>query len=211
MKLAIFDFDGTVLDGNSWHFFFFRMLRDHPWRAPLLVAYLGLRRLQLISAHRLQERALAAWRGLSREEISARGRTAFMELLVPRIRGAALAEMERCRREGFEIVLLTGAFDFLIEPFAKDHGVRHWRATRLEYRTGVFTGRLEEEALRGDKKVAVLDTLLGNAAVDWHACRAYGDEESDLPVLRRVGHPFWVQACRSVPAARPADFPVVVW
>ena len=59
MKLAIFDFDGTVIDGNSWHLLFRRMLRERPFRAPALLGALGLRRLRLLAARDLQERTLS--------------------------------------------------------------------------------------------------------------------------------------------------------
>ena len=108
-------------------------------------------------------------------------------------------------------MLLTGAFDFVAQPFAEAHGVRLWRATRLEYSGAAFSGRLAEPALRGEAKVAALAALLGEVPVDWAASRAYGDEEGDLPVLRRVGHPYWVCAARTSSRARLDGCESVTW
>ena len=211
MKLAIFDFDGTLLRGNSWHLFFGYALRARLWRAPDLLATLGLRRCRLVPARCLQERVLGLWRGCSPAEQAEMGRLVYGRWIKPALRPAGLAELRRCRDEGFEIVLVTGAFDFLVRPFVDEQGIRLWRATGTRFDAGVFSGRLAEDSLRGPGKVSALRELVADRAVDWPGSRAYGDEASDLPLLGLVGEPRWVRTSRRVPVALPPGCTLVEW
>ena len=112
MKVAIFDFDGTLLRGNSWHLFYWWMVRRHAGRAPWLLLLLLFRRLGLISARNLKEQTLAIWRGRSRAEVAEMGREVYTRCLGPRMRPAALREIAERRGEGCEIALVSGAFEF---------------------------------------------------------------------------------------------------
>mgnify|MGYP000884513101 CR=1 FL=1 len=211
MKLAIFDFDGTLLRGNSWHLFFGYALRARPWRAPDLIATLGLRRCRLLSARCLQERVLGLWRGCSPAAQAELGRLVYGRRIAPALRPTGLVELRRCRDEGFEVVLVTGAFDFLARPFVEEHGIRLWRATGTRFADGVFSGRLIEDPLCSSAKVVALRALVAGCAVDWPGSRAYGDEVSDLPLLGLVGESRWVRTARPVPAALPPGCTVVEW
>ena len=211
MKLAIFDFDGTLLRGNSWHLLFGYALRARPLRTPDLLAVLGLRRCRLLSARCLQERVLGLWRGCSPADQEALGRLVYARWIKPELRLAGLAELRRCRDEGFEIVLVTGAFDFLVRPFVEEQGFRLWRATRTRFDAGVFSGCLTEDPLRGLAKVAALRELVAGCAVDWSGSRAYGDEVNDLPLLGLVGEPRWVRSGKPIPRTLPVGADVLDW
>jgi len=211
MKLAVFDFDGTLLRGNSWHCFFRWQLRTRPLSGPGLLAALAARRIRLLSARALQERVLRAWRGWTQAQVAQAGERWYHRTIAPILRPAGLQEIARCRAEGFEPVVLSGAFDFLIRPFAENHKIARCRGTRLEYKTEIFTGHLLEEALTGEAKVAALASMIAGETVDWAASRAYGDEPGDLPVLRQVGHPCWVRTRRRLPAGLPASCRLVEW
>lgn len=211
MKLAVFDFDGTLLRGNSWHRFFRWQLRTQPLTSPGLLAAFAWRRMRLLSSRALQERALGAWRGRTRAEVTRTGEQLYHLLIEPHLRPAGLQEIERCRAEDFEVVVLSGAFDFLVQPFAETCEIARWRATRLEYDAEVFTGRLLEASLTGEAKAAALASLGAGETVDWAASRAYGNESGDLPVLRLVGLPCWVRTRRKPPAGLPAPCRLVDW
>src|SRR5581483_3883724 len=93
MKLAIFDFDGTLLRGNSYHLFFQWAVRNRPARAPGLLFFLLLRRLRLVPARFLKNQTLALLRGMTGAEVSALGRRLHDELLASRLRPAGLQEI----------------------------------------------------------------------------------------------------------------------
>jgi putative phosphoserine phosphatase/1-acylglycerol-3-phosphate O-acyltransferase len=210
MRLAVFDFDQTLLRGNSWQLFFWRTVRRSSWRAPWLLVCLGLRRLRVVSSRFLQEQALASLRGCTEEEVLALGRHLYGEVIAPRLRPAALGVLAQQREEGAELVLLTGAFDFLVKPFVEDHGVARWRATRLHYAGGRCTGRIDRPRMVGEEKRRALLEMAAAECIDWEASSAYGDELTDLPMMDLVGHPVFVCTGRC-PSGLSAKIKVERW
>jgi putative phosphoserine phosphatase / 1-acylglycerol-3-phosphate O-acyltransferase len=211
MKLAIFDFDDTLLRGNSYHLFFRRVLRIRPGRAPELLFCLLLRRLRLVPARFLKNRALAMLRGMTEAELAAFGRRFYAELLSSRLRSAGLQELAVRRADDCEVVLITGAFDFLVAPFVEAHAIKIWRATCMAFRNGRCEGVIDGVELVGKEKLRVLKNLFAGQTVDWAESWAYGDENGDIPLLASIGHPVWVKPNRPLPAGLPPTCEVVDW
>jgi len=148
MRLALFDLDGTVLRGNSWHEFFWWTVRQRPALAPQLLMLLAVRRARLIAARTLQEGALRSLRGMEPAEVAALGRRVAEERLRPQIRAAARREIARSIAEGLVPVLATGAFDFLVQPLAEELGVAEIVCTKLEFKDGRCLGRIAGAEMR---------------------------------------------------------------
>jgi HAD superfamily hydrolase (TIGR01490 family) len=211
MKLAVFDFDGTLLRGNSYHLFFRWVLGARPGRAPVLLVWLLLRRMGLVPARFLKNRTLAIVRGLTEAEVAALGRRLYAELLASRLRPAGLQEIAARRADGCEIVLLTGAFDFLVAPFAEAQAIATWRATVVAFHNGRCEGVIDGPELAGEEKLCTVEKLFTGQPVDWAASWAYGDEEGDISLLARVGHPVWVKSLRPVPRGLPSACNLAAW
>ena len=212
MKLAVFDFDGTVLRGNTWQLFFAEQLRQRPTRAPRLLAALAIRRTRLVSAEWLQDQALAPWRGQSRRMVEEAARKFYERELRPRLRPAALAEISRHRAQGEDIVVVSAAWDVLLAPFAAELGLTRWAGTPVAFAGDRCAGRLAAPLLRGEAKAAWLRQTFAGAAVDWTGSHAYGDEAADLPMLGLVGSPCFVVAKEAPgPAGLPAGVRRLTW
>jgi phosphoserine phosphatase len=179
--------------------------------APALLGALGLRQLRLASARWLKEQVLAGLRGLDETEVAAIGRLFAQAVLMPRLRDAGLRELAACRAGGSEIVLITGAFDFLVLPVVVAQDIRQWRATRLEFVRGYCTGRILGPELAGAEKRAQVCDLFAGQQIDWAESCAYGDEPADLSLLAMVGRPHFVRSAGRLPAALPPDCTVVDW
>lgn len=212
MKLAVFDFDGTVLRGNTWHLFFAGQLRERRVRAPWLLAALVVRRTRLVPAEWLQDQALAPWRGQSRPQVEEAARGFYETQLRPRLRAAALAEISRHRAQGDEVVVVSAAWDVLLAPFAAELGLARWAGTPVAFEGDRCAGRLAAPLLRGEAKAAWLRQTFAGQEVDWAGSHAYGDEAADLPMLRLVGSPCFVVANETAaPAGLPAGTRRLTW
>jgi putative phosphoserine phosphatase/1-acylglycerol-3-phosphate O-acyltransferase len=211
MRLAVFDLDGTVLRGNSWQEYFWWTLRSHPCRAPALLALLFLRQLRLIEARTLKNAALRTLRGASAAKVAALGERIFRERLNPTLRGIARTEVARARADGCELVLATGAFDFLARPVAAELGIAHVLCTRVEMHADVCAGRIDGTEVRGTIKAEALKSHFADRPVDWAGSRAFSDELEDLPLLSLVGTPTFVARSGVRPDGLPAHIPVVGW
>lgn len=211
MRPALFDLDGTVLRGNSWHEYFWWSLRRWPTRAPGLLIRLALRRGGFITAEDLREAALHPLRGLNVAAIAEIGRGICAERLVSRVRPVARREIARARAEGCEPVLATGAFDFLAMPLAEALGIREVVCSRLEFRDGRCLGKILGAETRGAEKAEAVRRHFAGREIDWTRGRAFSDDLEDIPLWSLVGEGTWVTSTQTRPAALPEHVRVVSW
>ncbi len=211
MKVAIFDFDGTLLDGNSWQLFFWWVVQRHPVRAPWLLLCLLLRGLRVVPARFLKEQTLAVVRDRTRQEVATLGARFWRQRLQPRLRPVGEREMADRAAAGCRLIVATGAFDFLVAPWAESRAAA-CLATRVAFDDqGRCCGRIAGPELVGDEKRSAVIAALATENVEWAASFAYGDEVSDLPTLALVGQPVFVRHRRRAPALLPRSCRVVEW
>ncbi len=212
MRLAIFDFDGTVIRGNSWHEFFRSEVRRRPARAPVLLLAGMLRRSRVWSGSRLRAFALSGLRGMAEAGVLALGNELYMRRLAAQVVPEAVAEITARRAAGFEIVIATGAFAFNVAPFARSVGAHAVIATEVEFQDGVCTGRMLWDETLGAAKAAALRERFGDeAAVDWSRSCVYTDSATDAPLLALVGERCFVSADGNPVAGLPENTQCLRW
>ena len=111
----------------------------------------------------------------------------FSEQLLLRSYPAGFARVREHRRLGHRTLLITGALDVVIEPFAPlfDDVI----CARLGVRNGRFTGRMEELPPIGEARANVLDDYATEHGIKLSETVAYADSASDLALLDAVGFP----------------------
>jgi HAD superfamily hydrolase (TIGR01490 family) len=120
-----------------------------------------------------------------------------LERLTPRVLAGVLPRLypqmlQRAydHQEGGErVYIVTAALqemaDLLARVLVFDGGV----GSRLEVRDGLYTGRAAGPFNYREGKVVAIRELAARERLDLSASYAYSDSESDLPMLRAVGHP----------------------
>lgn len=181
-RLAMFDFDGTLCAGNSLHLLMLQQLRQPDGRAARILYWSLIRKLRLAGSRRFKDGVLAALGDLNRAQIEELGRTIYTREIRPRLRADALREVERLRAAGHRLVLVTGGFDFLVQPFCAEFRFD----TCLCCRTGP-AGIVGREMLGTDKRAATLEHFAGQP-IDWAGSFAFTDDLRDLPWLELAGH-----------------------
>ena len=88
---------------------------------------------------------------------------------------------------GHRTILITGALDFVVEPFRPlfDEIV----CAELGVEDGMFTGRLETLPPIGEARALVLADYAEAEGLRLEESMAYADSASDLPMLEAVGFP----------------------
>jgi phosphatidylglycerophosphatase C len=196
--VAAFDFDGTLVPGDSLH--------------PFLALVLGRRRLTEVlvrsapamgwgyrTGGRDQAKAallLRAVAGLDATTVDETGRR-FGRQLASRVRPDLQARLAAHRARGHRLVLVSASLTTYLETFAAEIGMDDVLATRLEVGSdGRLTGRLLGPNVRGPEKAARLRALLGPDPIDlW----AYGDSPGDREMLAMADHPVVVDGA-AIPA-----------
>jgi HAD superfamily hydrolase (TIGR01490 family) len=180
--LALFDFDHTITDADS----FGRFIRDlatpqqlasAKWTAgPWLAGY----RLGLVSARRLRERVLKlAFHGRSEAEIRGQGARHAQEVLPGLLRPEMMQRIAWHRERGDTVVLVSASLDVYLQPWCERHGLE-LICNRLEARDGVLTGRYHGGDC-GPHKARLIRARYDVGA--YPQVHAYGDSREDLDML----------------------------
>lgn len=191
VKLALFDLDHTLLDGDSdslWGRYLVHqgVLDAEEYRQASARYYaeyvsgrldiheflaFGLRPLKDNPPERLE-----AWRGCF-----------VQECIVPRIPRES-RELLAHHREHTSVII-TATNSFITAPIAAELGVPHLIATEPEQVDGRYTGRVSGLPCFREGKVAKLDAWLRQNRLEPAETWFYSDSHNDLPLLERVTHP----------------------
>lgn len=205
--LAVYDFDGTMIPGDSIVAYLRFAFRRGCLSLPALIraGMSGLMsRFGLISPGEAKARALRFHSALAPEK-SAGLDSDFAEILLKRLRPDALTRMAGDNAAGRRIVLLSASTDNYMHPLAERLGVDALICTRLD--------DLPEGNCRGAAKAERLNAWLKKQGLeaDFPASAAYGDSLSDEPVLALMGHPVLVNPKRRALRKLKDRFPVEHW
>lgn len=141
----------------------------------------------IASRHDAKERLLARLlRGRSVSDLEEAADVFADAVMATGMRAEMLERIERHRRQGHELVIVSASPELYVESLGRRLGVDAVIGTRLEVdEAGCLTGRLEGLNCRGPEKVARLRTWLGdNGTVAW----AYGNSGGDRELLALARH-----------------------
>lgn len=116
----------------------------------------------------------------------------FLERQVmPNVRREARALVERHRRAGDELGLVTGTNAYVVGPIALEFGIEHVLAVEPEAADGEFTGGWVGTHTCQAGKVRKVEEWLEARGLGWPDVHTvfYSDSINDLPLLERVTEP----------------------
>jgi HAD superfamily hydrolase (TIGR01490 family) len=214
--IAFFDFDETLIAGNSGNLWIRRELRaGHINRVQFLRAAAWMARYKLgwASMDDALRTAIGSLRGQSEQELRARTQAFYEEELRTLYRSGARPAVERHRQQGDAVALLTASSLYLSELVARELGLDAVLCNRFELdETGVHTGRPVGRLCFGAGKIGYAEAYAAERGVSLTDCTFYTDSYSDLPVLDRVGHPVVVNPDRRLRReAERRGWPIQWW
>jgi phosphatidylglycerophosphatase C len=190
-KIAFFDFDGTITTRDSMpeiikflkgrSAFYTGILMNMQW----FIAY----QINLISAGLLKEKILSYFFSGMPEHIFQEQCDLFADRKLPGlIRPDAIAEMDRLRKEGFEMVIVSASAENWIRNFAKRKSLQ-LIATKLQVKNGAITGKIEGKNCKGEQKVISIQEKWDLASFD--KIYVYGDTPADKPMMALASQSFY--------------------
>jgi HAD superfamily hydrolase (TIGR01490 family) len=192
---SYFDVDGTLIRTNLIHPTLFYLLHQRtPMRSLQKLARAALRSPQMIYSEFVDRRMFnevlfTSFEGISHDRLLILADDAFESVLKKAIYPHARDLVSRCRDEGHDVVIVSGALDFLMKRLADYLGATHVIANRLEVKDGFATGRLLRPVVAGPEKARLVREHAREFGHDLDECFAYSDSYSDVPMLSVVGHP----------------------
>ncbi|MDE0687151.1 MAG: HAD-IB family hydrolase [Candidatus Poribacteria bacterium] len=193
--VAFFDVDGTLLKSTIVHYYIWMRFKETPfllkylWLVgflPKIVYYLILDR---ISRPRFNETFYRNYRGMNVDEIKELSTEMFEAYLRPKIFPAAIAQIQEHKEQGTPVVFVTGSLDFIVQPIADFLNVDSVLAPQLHEQNEQFTGKLTTVPLIGEEKAKAMQAYSERHGISLKDSYAYGDSQSDLPMLECVGNP----------------------
>ncbi len=198
---AIFDLDGTLTTRDSFLAYLLTFGRRHRRYASLLrtpfrlSAYLA----KVIPDHRLKQDLIVDFFSQIDPFLIESHTRWFCESWLPhRLHPVGSLLLEKHRRRGDRIILLSASPDIFVPSVAKSLGIDETVCTRIERLEGMVVGRIIGGNCKGLRKVAALQEYL-NTSDPPDQSYAYGDSPSDRFVLEWVRYGAWIRRHRIAP------------
>lgn len=209
VRIAVYDFDGTSISGNS-PVLLVRHLVHHKklsFSVTLRILLWGLAYKLRLPQNESWARSLVfrAFEGMPKAEVDDYLATFYDEHIAYRFREMADASMKAHREEGTEVVVVSATFEPIIKRAMEHHPFDQQVSTRMVVdESGCYTCAVEGLPVEGAEKVAAItryaDERFGKGA--WELSFAYGDHHSDTDLLKAAKVSFAV--CPDNPLARRA-------
>jgi HAD superfamily hydrolase (TIGR01490 family) len=218
MRLALFDLDHTLLDGDS----------DQLWcdflidKGLLDKAIFSAKNLTMAHDYKsgavdvqafcefyigtLTLKSPQDWEPLRQEFLSA--------WVVPRLCAGGKAQIKAHQTHGDRVVMTTATNRFITELTAAHLDIKELIATEAEIQDGLFTGRTSGVLNMREGKVRRLLTWCTEQSLNWEQLETWGysDSINDLPLLEAVTHATVTQGDPKLRAeAFKRDWPQIDW
>jgi HAD superfamily hydrolase (TIGR01490 family) len=213
---AVFDFDGTLVRGDSFRSFLFYYLTKENFvsRAvfDIILAFL-LRKMRLVTLSEAKMRCLRCFVGWSREQIEELGSEFEKSKLMSMVSHAARERIAWHRSCGHTTIVATSAPDIYFRNMKTNLDIDFVLATPLEFQNNLFTGMFQGGLdLFGLLKVQKVIELCESQGIDLKSSYAYTDHHSDISLLKNVCHPHVVSpTSRLKKIALQSGWPILSW
>lgn len=198
MRVAIFDFDGTLYAKETFQLMM-NHLKNHPihsrryrkfYRA-IMPPYIG-HKLKIYPEAKMRARSvqayLAALETFSKQELEEYfGEIAA--LMHDDFNHEVVARLKRHVSNEDYCMLVSGAFTPLLHAVTKELPIEKIIGTEVSYEANILDHKTPVVHIQGPLKTEKILEALGDQAIDWKNSYAYGDSLSDVPVLELVGNP----------------------
>ena len=194
---AFFDFDETLLDTESsrlgFKYLWERRMISLGFILKVMAANFFYKR-HWMSDERIAAIMLKFYHQKRLEEFQQGAAAFYQEQLKPRLAPNILKRVAQHHQEGHVLVLISGSIRYLLEPVVEDLGFDHLLCTDLEVGPdGLLTGKAKGPLCLDSTKRVLAVKLAEEVHIDLASSYAYGNHQSDLPLLELVGHPYVVE------------------
>ena len=198
MTLAIFDLDGTLLNGDSdytWgQFLVEKGLVDSQEYKQANDKFFEEYQAGTLDIHEYLAFSLKPLTKFSREELTKLHNTFMQEKVQPMMQEKANALIKHHKDQGHFLLMITATNQFVTGPIGDALGMDHIIAPVPEIIGDHYTGKIVGVPSFQDGKVTRLNDWLAETGQTMEGSYFYSDSRNDLPLLELVSHPIAVDA-----------------
>jgi HAD superfamily hydrolase (TIGR01490 family) len=215
-KAAFYDVDGTLVRTTIVHAYGYYAMNRGSIRgiiartAGTLAGIPLFKALDLANRKAFNEFFYRYYAGLSEDRLLTLAEDLFEDVLEPAIYPKAKDLIDEARRAGCKIVFVSGALDFTIRPLARHLGADDVITNKMQFVSGVATGRVIPPIIEGANKANMIRAYCVREGLALDQSFAYSDSFSDYAMLAVVGRPTAVNPdMRLRSLARAYNWPVL--
>ena len=189
MRLAIFDFDGTIThrDGFIPFMFFTHGIFKTIFKSVLVSPVLLLYVIKILPNWKAKEMVFACfykeWPEAKFNQLASEYALKLLPLIV---RTSASARLQWHKEHGHKIVIVSASFENYLEVWCRKEGF-DCIATKIEIRDQKLTGKFASPNCYGEEKIRRIKEKY--QLNDFEYIYAYGDSRGDLP-LKTIANEF---------------------
>jgi len=185
--IVVFDLDGTITRYDTYVRFLLFVIYRSPlklFRLPALAIDILRHKLGKQTNTWLKIRFLnAILAGKNRDSINSLATSFSQRVAINGVYSDAIECVRQYQNKGNELVLLSASLDIYVEPLGEILGFKHIICTRTCWENDVLGNNLDGENCYGDVKIERMKQWLTKRTDD-RILAAYGDHESDFPLLK---------------------------
>ncbi|MCM3743748.1 HAD-IB family hydrolase [Sporosarcina luteola] len=203
MKVAIFDFDGTLYSKETFQLLM-EHLKQHPTHRSkyksffrkILPLYIGYK-IKLVPEAKMREGSMQIYAN-TLDSLTKCELDQYFEEIKENMRkhfnAEVVARVQQHHKEDMHVMLVSGAYTPLLHSVTEGIEFDTIIGTDIPFTAnGIFDKGTAIYPIQGERKTEkIMESLEGNE-IDWEQSFAYGDSYSDLPVLELVGNPVAVK------------------
>ena len=182
MNLALFDFDGTLTERDTFFDFHRSVFGTRKLSRAMLVALFAGCASMTLTRESLKENLLVSlWQGFSYQEYRNLAISYSLTKINKNIKPQAMRIFKRHIDCGDRVIIVSASLREWIEPWASEFGNIQVIATEMEQVHGVLTGHLASKNCRGVEKVHRIKAKVNLEEYD--RVYAYGNSAGDKEML----------------------------
>lgn len=189
---AIFDFDGTIINGFSVGPHLREQVRaghiapDELIELGRALVAFGLGQMEFSAMLALSAQFLA---GMKAEEMETFSREVHEKFITKNVYPESRALIDAHKEMGHTVAIISSATQFQVEPAAIDLDIPHFYSSMLDVKKGALTGEVKKPRYGYGKVEAAEELFHKIDEIDREGSYFYSDGDEDIPLLELVGKP----------------------
>lgn len=207
MRVAIFDFDGTLYTQETFNVLMDN-LKHHPifkenysaFIRSLIIPYFGAK-LKVYPHNKMRTESMQAYISALDRQPKEKINSFFSKIaseMRPHFNKHIVKKVNEHYENDLHLMLVSGAFTPLLNQFNTEFNFDTIIGTNIPFLRNEVNKTERVDHIQGKRKVDKILQATRNQNIDWQNSYAYADSFSDLPVLKLVGHPIAVNPDRKL-------------
>lgn len=218
VRIAVFDIDGTTIDGQSPAIITLRLFTDGLMGlgTAIKAGIWGIKYKAGLTTNTtgVRQKVFKSFTEIPADEANQIMENIYKKRVSPRIREKALSQIRWHKNRGDIVIFISASFDCIAQLLADETQVYRQTSTKMEIKDGYYTGRVDGLPVEGNQKPLCLIQYAnkefgeGNWVLDY----SYADHETDIPILEMSKHPVAVNPKRGLKTvAQKRGWDIVEW